>query len=90
MAKSSRFAAVDCTSLVAGRHIDNSGVFRTAVGRPTLGSIAMPDGEFADSKRLRAHDTRQRLFAAAGDKQHGFWRNVYGNHFTGDAACPTT
>ena len=85
-----RLAAVDCPSLVAGRHINNSGVFRLAVGRPTLGSIAMPDGEFVDSKRLRAHDARQRLFAAAGDKQHGFWRNVYGNHFTGDAACATT
>ena len=55
-----RFAAVDCPSLVAGRHIDNS-AFRPAVGRPTLGSIAMPDGEFVDSKRLRAHDARQRL-----------------------------
>ena len=81
-----RVAAADGPSLVVGRHIDYSGLFRLAVGSPTLGGIAMPDGEFTDPKRLRGHDARQRLLAAAGDKQRGFWRNVYGDHFAGDHA----
>lgn len=85
-----RLAAVNYLSLVADRYIDNFGVFCLAVSRPTLGSITMPDGEPADSKHPRGHNTRQWSSAAAGDKLHGVWYNVYGNRLTDNAACPLT
>ncbi|MNI65601.1 hypothetical protein D3C81_1834110 [compost metagenome] len=85
-----RFATADRTPVVAGWHRNHSGVFRLAMGGETLGSPAMPDRQSADPKRLRGVNTCQRLVVPAGSQQYRFWRNLYGNHLTGDAARPPT
>ena len=84
------FSGVGAGILLGNEYVISGLHFALSSHTLWLGGIAMPDGEFTDPKRLRGHDARQRLLAAAGDKQRGFWRNVYGDHFAGHAARPST
>lgn len=59
-----------------------------AVGSQTVGSITLPDREFAGAGDLRAVNPRQQLSFITHHQQYWFWRHLYGNDLAGDDHRP--
>lgn len=81
-------ACVDGSPLDTGWLVDCPRLLWLAVGSQTVGSITLPDREFAGAGDLRAVNPRQQLSFITHHQQYWFWRHLYGNDLAGDDHRP--
>ncbi len=81
-------ACADGSPLDTGRLVDCPRLLWLAVGSQTVGSITLPDREFAGAGDLRAVNPRQQLSFITHHQQYWFWRHLYGDDLAGDDHRP--